>query len=86
MRGEIDRVVAQANDLQRKVFSVPKGRPITPGLVETLDTQGVTIQTLCAQIEEAEQDARRPAGGPSALARERPGETAGSFGSDSYNP
>ena len=65
LRAEIRRIGAQANYLREEVFSARMGRPVTGGLVEELNAQCASIRSLCAQVREAEQDARcaSPRGG-----------------------
>jgi class 3 adenylate cyclase len=63
MRAEIARVAAQVGELQEEVFSVRRGRPPTEGLVEAMIAESAAIQSLCAQVQQAEHDARPPSWG-----------------------
>jgi class 3 adenylate cyclase len=60
LRAEIERAAAQTSGLQEEVFNVRRGRPPTEGLIAELNAQRVSIQSLCAQAQEAERDTRGP--------------------------
>jgi class 3 adenylate cyclase len=58
LRAEIERGAAQAKGLQEQVFNVRRGRPLTEGLIDELNAQCLSIQSLCADVQETEQHAR----------------------------
>jgi class 3 adenylate cyclase len=58
LRTQIKRVGAQATELREEVFAIRMGRPLSGGLIEELSAQCASIRSLCAQVQEAERDAR----------------------------
>jgi class 3 adenylate cyclase len=67
LRAEIVRVRGQAEELRDEVFRLRMGRPPTSGLVEALNAQCDSIQSLCTRAREAERNARDAAPSPASL-------------------